>query len=164
MTVSPRAFARAIIKGDVFRLSRRQQLLRRAFTADCLSAMARVTQEPPSRGEPDTIRFSRAEACLQRYAQARLVVTSRIHCALPCLAMGTPVIFLNAFDNVVDTCRFDGLLDLFNRVDYTSDGQPTTNFGEPCPLDGMRPPVNLTRHVELADKLRASCRGFIERT
>ncbi|WP_264821067.1 polysaccharide pyruvyl transferase family protein [Acinetobacter schindleri] len=36
---------------------------------------------------------------LEKYSTAKLVITSRIHCALPCLAMGTPVIYINGFDN-----------------------------------------------------------------
>lgn len=32
---------------------------------------------------------------LRRYGAARLVVTSRLHCALPCIAMGTPVILFH---------------------------------------------------------------------
>jgi len=39
-------------------------------------------------------RFRRAEKHLEQYATARLVVTSRLHCALPCLALATPVIFV----------------------------------------------------------------------
>lgn len=161
IAASPRSLARALIKGELLGLGRRRRLLRRAFTKECLDAMARVTQELPSRGEPDERRFARAEACLRRYAQAKFVVTSRIHCALPCLAMGTPVIFLNAFDSFVDTCRFEGLLELFNRVDYAPDGAVSTNFGTACPLDGQAMPANPTRHVELAARLRESCRRFV---
>lgn len=40
-------------------------------------------------------RFQRAEDLLDRYQRARLVVTSRLHCALPCVAMGVPVVFLH---------------------------------------------------------------------
>lgn len=44
-------------------------------------------------------RLKKAEELLKIYAGARVVVTSRLHCALPCLAFGTPVIFINsAFD------------------------------------------------------------------
>lgn len=44
----------------------------------------------------DAIRLeSDAEALLRKYRDtAKLVITSRIHCAMPCLAMGIPVIFL----------------------------------------------------------------------
>lgn len=53
-----------------------------------------------------------AERLLDLYAQARLVITSRLHCALPCLALGTPVVFLHkAYE--YDT-RFDGLRGYLN--------------------------------------------------
>jgi hypothetical protein len=35
-----------------------------------------------------------AWAKLNRYATARLVITSRLHAALPCIAFGTPVVLL----------------------------------------------------------------------
>jgi hypothetical protein len=48
-----------------------------------------------------------ARAHLDRIAQARLVITSRLHTALPCLAFGTPVVFLT--ENLQDV-RFGGLV------------------------------------------------------
>jgi drug/metabolite transporter (DMT)-like permease len=41
-------------------------------------------------------RFVDAYKILEKYSQARLVITQRIHAALPCVAMGTPVIFFSA--------------------------------------------------------------------
>lgn len=40
-------------------------------------------------------KLNQAIRLLERYARAKLVVTSRLHCALPCLAFGTPCVFLN---------------------------------------------------------------------
>jgi hypothetical protein len=41
------------------------------------------------------LKLELAENLLQQYsARARLVITSKIHCALPCIAMGIPVVFL----------------------------------------------------------------------
>ena len=40
-------------------------------------------------------RLNRAQMLLDRYARAKLVITSRLHCALPCVALGTPVRFQN---------------------------------------------------------------------
>ena len=56
---------------------------------------------------PTSVKHEMALRFLDRLAQARLVITSRLHTALPCLAFGTPVIFLNT--NLEDP-RFDGLL------------------------------------------------------
>jgi len=59
-----------------------------------------------------------SEALLDRYAKARLVITSRIHCALPCLAMETPVYFMDiGYDSKKKRDRFKGIIDLFNRID-----------------------------------------------
>jgi hypothetical protein len=159
---SPRHVLRGLLKGDWLRLGRRRALLNRAFTSSRIRSFARFTQELPSKGESDALKFDRAEAMLRRFAEASYVVYSRIHCALPCLAMGVPVIFLNAFDNVVDTCRFEGLLDLFNRIDYLEDGSAISNFGLRLPAeDWPIPRSNPRRHEPLAAVLRDSCRQFI---
>ena len=44
----------------------------------------------------DKARFTEAYRLVEMYASAKLVITQRIHCALPCVAMGTPVIFINS--------------------------------------------------------------------
>lgn len=58
-------------------------------------------------------RFDLAEQLLRRYANAKLVITSRLHAALPCLALGTPVLFVVENEN---DARFSGLSDLLNIV------------------------------------------------
>ena len=62
-----------------------------------------------------------AESLVKKYASSELVVTSRIHCALPCLGIETPVIF--TLGDAIETKsplesdgRFDGLLNLFNVI------------------------------------------------
>ena len=56
-----------------------------------------------------------AKTLIQGYAQAACVITSRIHCALPCLGLETPVVFVqNANDHPYSTDRFGGLLDLMH--------------------------------------------------
>lgn len=61
-------------------------------------------------------RMKMVEQILLRYAKAKFVVTSLIHCALPCIAMGTPVLFLDFGFNkkVVKRDRFKGIIDLMN--------------------------------------------------
>jgi hypothetical protein len=39
-------------------------------------------------------RFKNVESLLNTYQSSKLVITSRLHCALPCLALGTPVLLL----------------------------------------------------------------------
>ena len=59
-------------------------------------------------------------ALIKRYAKAEMVVTSRIHCALPCLGLDTPVLFVDDKASPdYHRCRFDGLIELFNVVEYS---------------------------------------------
>lgn len=63
-----------------------------------------------------------AENFVKKYSKAKYVVTSRIHCALPCLGLETPVIFvLNKIMNAKFNApgRFGGLIDLFRLASYT---------------------------------------------
>lgn len=64
--------------------------------------------------------LSFAETLIKRYAKAEMVVTSRIHCALPCLGLDTPVLFVDDKASPdYHRCRFDGLIELFNVVEYS---------------------------------------------
>ena len=58
-------------------------------------------------------RFQLAKQLLYKYARAKLVISTRIHGALPCLAFNTPVIFIN---KVYDYKRYPGLYELLNTI------------------------------------------------
>lgn len=69
-------------------------------------------------------RFIEGYKMLERYARAKLVITQRIHCALPCVAMGTPVIFINSAkmpggggNNTQSSDRTVGLTSMFHTFD-----------------------------------------------
>ncbi len=65
-------------------------------------------------------KFYQAEVLIEKYATAKLVVTSKIHCALPCLSLETPVVFVdNAAKDMSSACRMDGLIELFVVLLYT---------------------------------------------
>lgn len=53
-------------------------------------------------------KLKEAEQLLKLYQNAKLVITSRLHCALPCLAYSTPVVF--SYYNMNDV-RLKGLID-----------------------------------------------------
>ena len=58
--------------------------------------------------------FEAAEKQLQDIAQAAVVITSRIHTALPAVALGTPVLFLSdGLEHPNQASRLEGLSDLF---------------------------------------------------
>lgn len=66
------------------------------------------------RVRPRCDRLEEAKMRLSLYSKATLVVTSRLHCLLPCLAMGTPVVFHN--HNLLDE-RFLGYSNLGWGID-----------------------------------------------
>ena len=74
----------------------------------------------------DEIKMEYARTLINKYASAKLVVTSRIHCGLPCLGLETPVIFVTSDalggDSVRSSGRFGGLIDLFHLAEWTQDG------------------------------------------
>lgn len=75
-------------------------------------------------------RLAKVENFLARYAAAKVIITSRIHCALPCLAMGTPVYFMDlGYDRKGARKRFDGITDYMkvigqDKIGYSS-GKPS---------------------------------------
>lgn len=63
-------------------------------------------------------RLDAAKKLVDQYAKARLVITSRIHCALPCLALGTPVYFTEVgYNRKHAKNRFKGLGEFFKIID-----------------------------------------------
>jgi hypothetical protein len=162
VTYDYRRFLRSVQNGDVFKIGRRARHLARLIDRDLLATAVHVNQEPPANTYSDAEKFAMAEGLLHTYARARLVITSRIHCALPCLALGTPVIFVNGFTSFVDSCRFDGILDLFNRVDVDSKtGDFSANFALRGKIDGNTTVRNKELHHGLAEAMEAACRGFV---
>jgi hypothetical protein len=65
----------------------------------------------------DDDRFKRADEILKMYASAKLVITSRIHCALPSIGFGTPVVYLkNLSEKEESICRYEGIESFFNII------------------------------------------------
>ncbi len=98
-------------------------------------------------------RTSHAENLLDQYATARLVVTSRLHCALPCLALGTPVIF------VVETpgnYRLRGLCELTRH--YTIEEV----LSDHADIDWRNPEPNPISINRLRDDLIDRCSSFVQ--
>ena len=67
-------------------------------------------------------RLSKADALLKLYASARLVITSRLHCALPCRAFRTSVKFVHS--NLNDP-RFSGLEHVLAGAPNLNDAKET---------------------------------------
>ena len=147
---------------NIFKLRKKKSHINKFISKDVLDKAIYVNQEPPSNTYSDEEKFEMAESLLRKYAKAKLVITSRIHCALPCLALGTPVIFVNGFDSFVDSCRFDGILELFNRIDIDHNtGDYTSNFKLDGKINLNTEVTNLGLHHKLAEPLKEKCKNFI---
>lgn len=127
---------KGILNLEILKINQRRNFLKKIFAKEILDNSISITHMIDERKSEED-RFKIAEDLLKRYSKAKLVVTSRIHCALPCIAMGTPVIFLyGGFDNQMDQVRFDGILDYMNVIKLTKNGSfSTMNFSSDNEID-----------------------------
>jgi hypothetical protein len=96
-------------------------------------------------------RLDLAASLIELYAKASCVVTTRLHGALPCLAMGTPVLLV---DESWDQSRFTGLNELVHHcsvADFLSGGMD---------YDVDNPPANPDRHVQVREELEKRTSAF----
>lgn len=162
VTHSPKQFLRSIYNGNILKVGRRRCHLERLLDPQLMAKAHWIEQEPLAGLYSDDEKFAMASDLLSRYARAKLVITSRIHCALPCLALGTPVIFVNGFEGEVDSCRFGGINELFNRIDMdVNTGSFKSNFGWEGMLTENVRPVNPPHYHVLAEQMKQACRQFI---
>lgn len=99
-------------------------------------------------------RFKAAEELLKKYARAKLVITSRIHCALPCLALGTPVILVK--ENY-DNSRFGGLYELLNTIGKNEKAE----FEIKVNLDENGKIFNSKDYLKYAERLKSTVKNQI---
>jgi len=99
-------------------------------------------------------RLDKARALLELYASARLVITTKLHAALPCRALGIPVLFVPS--DFRDP-RFAGLVEFLHAAslgDYLADN---------VNIDWKKPPPEESRFQDMAEKLRETCRDFCKK-
>ncbi|WP_436915532.1 polysaccharide pyruvyl transferase family protein [Acinetobacter gandensis] len=160
---SPITAIKGLLKGRAFQIGKLERHLRNIFTDELLKTAHYRCQDLPGKNVTDEQRFKVAENLLEEYSKAKLVITSRIHCALPCLAMGTPVIYINGFDHVIDTCRFDGILDLFNCINVNpKNGYFTANFDLNGKVDVTTKVKNSDKYLTLANNMKDICSKFTD--
>lgn len=98
-------------------------------------------------------RLANASALLDKFAAASIVFTSRIHCALPCIAIGTPVYFMDlGYDRPVARKRFDGILDFMDvltQKDFPlSSNMPHIKIMRRLGLYKLFPKKRIARHLD----------------
>jgi hypothetical protein len=102
-----------------------------------------------------------AERLVKKYAKAKLVITSRIHCALPCLGLETPVIYIeDMYQSEASACRLDGLRELFNIINWNKNHLETT-FDIKGKITITNTPKNKDKWKVLANELTKRCVNFL---
>lgn len=104
-----------------------------------------------------TQRQEAVEAVLDTYQNAVCVITSRLHCALPCLAMQVPVLLLYDEEHS-DTLRLGTYAKMTNHM---SGEDFVSGAGQ---YDVLNPPPNPTGYLAIREDLTARCRAFVEKT
>ena len=85
--------------------------------------------------------FAIAHRNLELYRVAKVVVTGRLHVAIPCVAIGTPVI-LYAGREMDGDGRFSGLIDLVHHIDDQRFPSKTDKINYLKSFDWKNPPPN----------------------
>ena len=110
-----------------------------------------------------------AESLVRKYAAAKMVITSRIHCGLPSLGMGTPVVFIANEEVVSESGSFNtpgrlgGLLELF-RVLSISGGIFSTEDSVFASIDQFTEETEFANKDDwksYAEKLDEACTRFM---
>ena len=112
-----------------------------------------------------------ARKLLELYARAKLVVTSRVHAALPCISFDTPVIFVDAepIDFGSKKGRLGGTFELFNytmkiqkrRLFPYSNELKTLLENQKISYNSVLSPSQ--RHLSLRDNLISSVKAFVKK-
>lgn len=153
---------KGVIKGDILKMNSANEFMKKIFTQSLLSNAEYIRQELPKDAYTEDQKFVLAEDLLKKYSTAKLVITSRIHCALPCLALGTPVIYLNGFEKEFDACRMEGLSDLFHTINVNRITKKiSSNFSIQGLIDENINLVNKSDYLVLANDLKNTVNNFI---
>ena len=152
---------------DVIRTANFYRLYKRIFTKHVLESATYISQQSEYYSkafENDFERLKEAERLVQLYAKASLVVTGRIHCALPCLGLDTPVIYTAKKNPTkISSCRFGGIIELFN-VMYCDEKSLDCDFDHNNKIDIDNAPENKDLWKRYASDLTKKCENFIALT
>lgn len=97
-------------------------------------------------------RMTNVEELLKLYQGARAVVSYRLHCALPCLALGTPTILLN------EDYRNDRFGDYTKYIESCTEEDFVTGKVK---YDYRNIPTHSNEWVKLKENLEKRCKDFI---
>ena len=98
-------------------------------------------------------RKKRVEDVLRLYQGAHLVITTKLHCSLPCLAIGTPVLLLYDTSFAENEDRIGTYLSYLNYVKREEFLNTDIDFENPMP--------NSSEYLKLRKELEKKCKEFI---
>ena len=134
----------------------------RLFTLKVLMKAEYIEHEIEDNFSGDEEKFNYAKGLLAKYAKAKYVITSRIHCALPCLSLETPVLYVyNKEQDETSYCRMDGLIQLFNTIEIDRKSIRTSLFSHK--VDTTVCFENKPLYLKYKDELINRCREFIQK-
>ena len=100
-------------------------------------------------------RMNDVEKLLKKYQESKLVITTRLHAALPCVALGTPVIVLHK--KVFDEDRLGSFFNLFsNYIDEKFLEMDIKQI-----LD--KPKKNSKDFLKIKKEIKKKCKDFIKK-
>ena len=146
----------------------RNNKLKKIVPKDIYQSGIHLTQQSVA-GKSNEEYFKIAEELLEQYASAKLVVTSRIHCALPCLALGTPVLFVpdGISQSETEFSRLKGIVEYLNILTVMPKYKLEKIFGQSsnifnmADIDWDNPPKNPNNHIRLTEDLKSKCINFV---
>ena len=100
-------------------------------------------------------RKKRVEDTLKLYQGAHLVITTKLHCSLPCLALGTPVLLLydTSFSENEDRIgTYLSYLNYIKREEFLN-----------TDVDFENPKENSSKYLDLREELEKKCIEFVEK-
>ena len=97
-------------------------------------------------------RMLRVETLLKKYQGAKCVITSRLHCALPCLALEVPVLLIYQ-DQFKD--RMESFLKFINVA------TPQEIESNQFDFDIENPPTNSQDYLSVRDSIESKCLEFV---
>jgi hypothetical protein len=138
-------------------------LYQKMFTDDILTNCEFITHGLFSEAEfpNDEKRFEYAEELIKKYARAGLVVTTRLHSALPCLGLETPVVFMT---NTINDERFGGLQELLRVMRIGKKGLETEDEilkNIKGKISGKTKLENKQEYKLIKEKLEKVCKEFM---
>ena len=98
-------------------------------------------------------RKKRVEDTLKLYQGAHMVITTKLHCSLPCLALGTPVLLLYDTSFAENEDRIGTYLSYLNYVKREEFLDTDIDFENPKP--------NSSEYLKLREELEKKCKEFI---